>query len=125
MTVKINRAGMQELEDRLTAGLNQIADAVYDVAYATAPVETKRDPAYTKEELHVDRRLAGAWPNAVVFVNTGSGDGFYVHEGTNDTPAQPFLAQAVDAVSWQFAGLMKAGSKRPPTGIRSHFVKLD
>lgn len=125
MSLKINRAGMQQLEDRLTAGLNEIADAVYDVAFATAPVELIRDPAYTRDELYVDRRLAGAWPNAVVFVNTGSGDGFYVHEGTNDTPAQPFLARAVDSVAWRFAGLMQAGSKRPATGIRSHFVKLD
>lgn len=125
MTVKINRAGMQALENQLTAGLNEIADAVYDVAYATAPVETERDPAYTRDELYVDRRLAAAWPNPVVFVNTGSGDGFFVHEGTVDTPRHPFLAHALDATQWRFAGLMKAGSKRPATGILGHFVKVE
>ena len=116
---------MQVLEDQLTAGLNRIADEVYDHAYANAPVELVRDPAFTKEELYVDRRLAGAWPEAVVFVNTGSGDGFFVHEGTSDTPRQPFLSQALDAVSWQFAGLLKAGSKRPATGLSAHFTKVD
>lgn len=125
MTVKFNRAGMDALKAQLTAGLNRIADEVYDHAYANAPEETVRDPAFTKEELYVDRRLSGAWPEPVVFVATGSGDGFWVHEGTVDTPPHRFLSQAVDAVSWQFAGLLKAGSKRPATGLRSHFLKVD
>lgn len=113
MSLKINPAGMKQLEQQLTAGLNRIADEVYDVAYAIAPVELVRDPAYTKEELYVNRRLADDWPNPVVFIATGSGDGFFVHEGTVDTPAQPFLAQALDMTRWKFAGLMNTrGRKR-------------
>lgn len=117
MSLTINQAGMRALQEKLTAGLNNIADAVYDHAYANAPVELVRDPAYTKEELHINREHADEWPVAAVFVGTGSGDGFWVHEGTEDTPAQPFLAQALDAVRWQFAGLMQSASKGREGGI--------
>lgn len=117
MTFKVNRAGMAELQEQLSQGLERIADAVFEVAYATAPVETKRDPAYTRDTLHVNLKHAREWPTPAVFVATASGDGFFVHEGTVDTPAHPFLSQALDSVRWQFAGLMRSPSLGSEYGI--------
>jgi len=117
VTFTINKAGMEALQNQLSDGLEAIAYAVYDVAYATAPVETERDPAFTRDQLHVNLEHSREWPTPAVFVATGSGDGFWVHEGTVDTPAQPFLAQALDSVRWQFAGLMRSASRGSEYGI--------
>lgn len=107
MTFKVNQSGMAELQEQLSQGLERIAEAVFEVAYATAPVETKRDPAYTRDTLHVNLKHAREWPTPAVFVATASGDGFFVHEGTVDTPPHPFLSGALDSVRWQFEGLMR------------------
>lgn len=117
MSFTINQAGIQDLQNQLSDGLEAIAEAVYEVAYANAPVETERDPAFTRDTLHMDLSHSREWPNPAVFVATGSGDGFWVHEGTVDTPAHPFLAQSLDSLQWKFAGLMRSASQGTEYGI--------
>jgi hypothetical protein len=114
---RIRPQGIRELQNELSAGLEAVGDKVYDVAYGLAPVETTRDPAYTRDTLHVDKTHSREWPRPAVFVATASGDGFFVHEGTVDTPPHPFLSQALDAVRRDIPGIMRRKSKGSEYGI--------
>lgn len=115
--LRIRPLGMRQLQGQLSDGLEAVGDAIYRVAYANAPVETKRDPAYTRDTLHVDKSHADEWPRPAVFVATASGDGFFVHEGTSDTPAQPFLSQALDSVRRDIPGIIRSETKGTEYGI--------
>lgn len=117
MKVRILQSGIRQLQEQLSDGLEAVGDRVYQVAYGLAPVETERDPAYTRDRLHVDKSHSREWPRPAVFVVTGSGDGFFVHEGTADTPPQPFLSQAVDQVRSQVPGIMRSESRGREYGI--------
>lgn len=115
--IRLRPQGIRELQRELSRGLEAVGDKVYDVAYGLAPVETARDPAYTRDTLHVDKTHAGEWPKAAVFVATASGDGFWVHEGTVDTPAHPFLSQALDSVRRQIPSIIRSKTKGSEYGI--------
>jgi hypothetical protein len=89
---RIRQRGIRELQNELSRGLEAVADAVMD--RADVPVLTGR----TRETLHTDKSHSGEWPKPATFVSTASGYGFFLHEGTSDTAAQPFLSQALDSV---------------------------
>ena len=114
---KIRRAGINQLQGQLSDGLEAVADRLLAESRARAPVETIRDPAYTRDTLHTDKSHSREWPKPAVFVATASGDGFFVHEGTSDTPAQPFLSQALDAVRGQIPGIIRSETKGKEYGI--------
>lgn len=114
---RIRPQGIRQLQNQLSDGLEAVGDKIFDVAYGLAPVETKRDPAYTRDRLHVNKEHSREWPKPAVFVATGSGDGFWVHEGTVDTPAQPFLSQATDIVRRDIPGIMRRESRGKEYGI--------
>ena len=107
----LNRLGMRSLQDQLSDGLEAVADRVLDGARSRAPVETKRDPAYTRDTLHTDKSHSREWPKPAVFVATASGDGFFVHEGTVDTPPHPFLSDALDAETRQIPSIIRSKTK--------------
>ena len=115
---RIRRAGMHALQDELSDGLEAVSDRILAEARARAPVETIRDPAYTRDTLHTDKTHSREWPKPAVFVATASGDGFFVHEGTVDTPAQPFLSQALDSVRKQIPAIIRSQTKGGEYGIR-------
>src|SRR5687767_7294698 len=98
---KIRQSGIRELQEAFSKNLEEVADRLLVEARNRAPVETVRDPAFTRDTLHAVKKHSRAWPHAAVFVATASGDGFFVHEGTSDTPAYPFLSQALDAIRSQ------------------------
>ena len=104
---KIRRAGVAQLQNDLSDGLEAVAEKVLDTARSLAPVEMVRDPAWTRDLLHVVTRHSRAWPKPAVFVVTGSKDGFFVHEGTSHTPAYPFLSQALDQVRSQIPSIIR------------------
>lgn len=104
----INRRGAAQLQDQLSKGLEAVADVVLEGALQRAPVET----GATKGGLHTDKTHSREWPRPAVFVSTASGDGFFVHEGTVDTPPHPFLSDALDATSRSIPGIMRSKSKR-------------
>ena len=114
---KIRRSGIKQLENQLSDGLEAVADRLLIEARNRAPVETVRDPAFTRDTLHTDKSHSREWPKPAVFVATASGDGFFVHEGTSDTPAQPFLSQALDAVRGQIPGIIRSETKGKEYGI--------
>lgn len=114
---RVRRAGIMELQNQLSDGLEAVADRVYEVAYAIAPVETIRDPAYTRDRLHTNKKHSREWPQPAVFVATGSGDGFFVHEGTNDTVAQPFLSMALDQVRGGIPSVIRTKTRSTGYGI--------
>jgi hypothetical protein len=115
--IRIRPLGMMALQHQLSDGLEAVGEEIYTVAYANAPVETKRDPAYTRDTLHVNKEHSREWPRPAVFVATASGDGFFVHEGTVDTPAQPFLSQALDSVRSRIPGIIRRETKGKECGI--------
>lgn len=107
---RVSKLGMEELQNELSAGLENVAEKALDIARALAPVEEIRDPAYTRDTLHVVLTHSHDWPKAAVFVSTASGDGFFVHEGTIDTPPHPFLAQTLDELAARIPTLMRSGT---------------
>ncbi len=111
MSVRIRPQGIAELAENLSRGLEAVGDRLLEEARQRAPVETIRDPAFTRDTLHVDKTHSREWPKAAVFVSTASGDGFFVHEGTVDTPPHPFLSQAVDALIRDIPGIMRNAQK--------------
>lgn len=114
---KIRPQGIAQLQNQLSEGLEAVADKLLDEAKSRAPVETVRDPAFTRDTLHTDKTHSREWPRPAVFVATASGDGFFVHEGTSDTPAQPFLSQALDSIQRQIPGIIRSKTKGKEYGI--------
>ena len=117
MKFRVRPQGVRQLQDQLSDGLEAVADRLLVEAVNRAPVETKRDPAYTRDTLHTDKSHSREWPKPAVFVATASGDGFFVHEGTVDTPAQPFLSQALDSVRRDIPGIIRSKTKGREFGI--------
>ena len=117
MKFRILPKGIRELQSELSDGLEAVGDEIFRVAYGLAPVETERDPAFTRDTLHVDKSHSREWPEPAVFVATASGDGFFVHEGTVDTPPHPFLSQAVDQVRNRIPGIIRSKTKGSEFGI--------
>ena len=111
---KLRRAGINELQNQIADGLEAVGDRVLAEAQSRVPVDT----GTLKASLHVDKSHSREWDRkAAVFVATASGDGFFVHEGTSDTPAQPFLSQALDAVRSQIPGIIRSETKGKEYGI--------
>lgn len=115
--LKIRRSGMLQLQDQLSDGLEAVADVLLVEARNNAPVETIRDPAYTRDSLHTDKTHSREWPKPAVFVATASGDGFFVHEGTVDTPPHPFLSMALDTIRRQIPSIIRSQTKGREFGI--------
>jgi hypothetical protein len=87
---------LAELEKGIRDGLGDFADDLANAAraHATSIQDTGATAAgirVSKDHLHSDDRPAA-------FVFTVTGDGFFVHSGTNDTPAHRFLADPLDAL---------------------------
>jgi hypothetical protein len=99
---RIRPRGIKELQNQLSNGLEAVADEVMD--RAVVPVLTGR----TRESLHTDNTHSREWPKPATFVSTASGYGFFLHEGTSDTTAQPFLSQALDSVRSQIPAIIRS-----------------
>lgn len=110
---KIRRSGIAQLQNQLSDGLEAVAERILSEADARVPVDT----GILKGSLHTDISHSGEWPKPAVFVATASGDGFFVHEGTVDTPAQPFLSQALDSVRAQIPSIIRSETKGKEYGI--------
>lgn len=106
MNWRINRRGMAQLQDELSRGLEAVADKVLIEAQNRAPVGTRDPFGETKATLHTEKSHSREWPKPAVFVSTANGYGFFVHEGTVDTPAQPFLSPALDSVRREIPTIM-------------------
>jgi hypothetical protein len=110
----LNKRGMLLLQRNLSKGLEAVGDRVLDGAVSRAPVGPS---GQTRSTLHTDKTHSEEWPVAAVFVATASGDGFFVHEGTVDTPPHPFLSEALDSVVRDIPGIMRKESKGREFGI--------
>ena len=109
----LNKRGLALLNRDLSKGLEAVGDRVLEGAIARAPVLT----GATRGSLHTDKTHSGEWPVAAVFVATASGDGFFVHEGTVDTPPHPFLSDALDAVTKDIPKIIRSETKGGEFGI--------
>jgi hypothetical protein len=107
MTFRIRPEGMKQIEDGVSQGLilagNEVAER------GKANIAPFRVTGAVEDTIRVIDVYADDWPDPAVIVTTGSGDGFFVHEGTVDTPAHPFFAQALDSVVFEMGGLLKQG----------------
>jgi hypothetical protein len=100
--IRVRRSGMVQLQDEISDGLEAVADEVLRRAIPLVPVETGE----TRDSLHTDKTHSREWPRPAVFVSTATGAGFFVHEGTSDTPAFPFLSMALDSMRSDIPGIM-------------------
>lgn len=116
-TFRLNRRGIAQLQDQLSDGLEAVADRVLDGAISRAPVGTRDPFGETRDTLHTDKTHSREWPKAAVFVATANGYGYFVHEGTVDTPPHPFLSEALDAVTRDIPGIMRKESRGREFGI--------
>ena len=110
---KINRRGIGQLQDQLSDGLEAVAERLLVAARPNTPVLTGELQA----SLHTDLTHSREWPKPAVFVATATGDGFFVHEGTSDTPAQPWLSQALDGMRREIPSIIRSETKGKEFGI--------
>ena len=110
---KIRRAGVAQLQDQLSDGLEAVADQLLTRCRATAPVLT----GAVQQSLDTNKEHSREWPKPAVFVSTSSGDGFFIHEGTSDTPAQPWMSQALDSMQRQIPSIIRSETKGKEYGI--------
>jgi hypothetical protein len=111
--IRIRPLGMMELQNQLSDGLEAVGQEIYQVAHPSTPIDTGELQA----SLHVDNEHSREWPKPAVFVATATGDGFFVHEGTVDTPAQPWLSQALDVVRGRIPSIIRRETKGKEYGI--------
>lgn len=95
-TWRLRAKGIAELEDGARAGLLDLAREVESRAKARA--QAFRRTGATADTIHVVDEHLGDQRRPAAFVSTASGDGFYVHSGTNDTPAHPFFTETLDEI---------------------------
>lgn len=107
MSVRINQRGIREFQNQLSDGLEKVADELERRARPLIPVDT----GGTRDSLHTDKSHSREWPKPAVFVSTATGAGFFVHEGTVDTPAHPFLSMALDSIMRQIPSLIGVSKK--------------
>jgi hypothetical protein len=93
--IRIRRSGMAQLQDEISDKLEAVADEILRQAIPLVPVETGE----TRDSLHTDKTHSREWPQPAVFVSTATGAGFFIHEGTVDTPAFPFLSMVLDSTN--------------------------
>lgn len=101
--------GIRELEMMIEQGMEVAAEVVADRARAN--IRPHRFTGAIEDSIHLNTEHLGEWPRPAVFVSTASGDGFFVHEGTVDTPYIPFLAEALDATARDFPKLIRQGTQ--------------
>lgn len=95
-TWKLRASGIQELENGVREGLRDLGREVESRSKARA--QAYRRTGATADSIHtVEEHLADERRPAV-FVSTATGEGFYVHSGTNDTPPHPFFTEALDEI---------------------------
>lgn len=105
-----NPGGIRELEMMIERGLVAISEVVADRAKAN--LRPYRDTGAAEDSIHLNTEHLEEWPRPVVFVGTASGDGYFIHEGTNDTPYRPFLSMALDQTQRDFPKLLQQGAQR-------------
>lgn len=103
-------AGIVEIQMQIERGMEAGAELV--AVQAKANLRPYRDTGAAEDSIHLNTEHLDEWPDPVVFVSTASGDGFFIHEGTSDTPYRPFLAMALDSVSRQLPNLIRQSSRQ-------------
>lgn len=101
--------GMRELEMMLERGMEAAAEVVADRAREN--IAPHRVTGAIEDSIHLNVEHLDEWPRPVVFVGAASGDSFFVHEGTVDTPYIPFLAEALDSTIGDFPRLIRNGAR--------------
>ena len=104
-----NPGGIRFLEMQIERGMEAGAEVV--ASRAAANIAPYRDTGDAEDSIHLNTEHLGAWPRPVVFVGSASGDSFFIHEGTSDTPYRPYLAMALDSTIREFPKLMRAGTQ--------------
>lgn len=108
MRFRFRQAGIRELESYVERGMEAGAEIVAERARAN--LRPYRDTGAAEDSIHLNTEHLDEWPDPVVFVSTASGDGFFIHEGTSDTPYRPFLSMALEATARDFPRLIRQTS---------------
>lgn len=86
---------LADLDRGIREGLGDFADQLAEGARARA--QGFRRSGATAEGIRVDKDHLFEDDRPAAFVITTSGDGFYVHSGTEDTPPHRFFSDELDA----------------------------
>lgn len=86
---------LAELERGIRDGLGDFADQLAEGSRGRA--YAIKDSGATAEGIRVDKDHLYEDDRPAAFVLTTSGDGFYVHSGTEDTPPHRFFSDELDA----------------------------
>lgn len=104
-----NPGGIRQLEMMIERGMETVAEVVAERGRLN--IRPHRLTGAVEDSIHLNTEHLGEWPRPVVFVSTASGDGFFIHEGTVDTPYRPFLAEALDSTTSEFPALIRQGAQ--------------
>lgn len=114
-------AGIGEILDQFADGLVLTAEQIKPISQSI--LAPHRETGAASESIHVvDRYANGTKP--AVFVATASGDGFFIHEGTVDTPAIPFFSQALARVRRKIADNIRDAGRVGGLKTRTRKTKL-
>ena len=120
---RTNPGGIRALEMMVERGLVAIGEVVAEKGRAN--LRPYRDTGAAEDSIHLNLEHLEEWPRPVVFVSTASGDGFFIHEGTVDTPYRPFFSMALDETQRDFPRLLRqgaqAGAARRLAGLNAEF----
>ena len=121
ITIEWDKAGLEDILDQVAAGLVETCNQILPIAQSI--LVPHRETGAASDSLHVvDRWANGTTPAA--FVATASGDGFFIHEGTVDTPAVPFLSQALSRTQRGITRNIAAAGKVSGLKARTRKTKL-
>lgn len=104
-----NPGGIREIEMLVERGMEAGAEVI--AQRARENIRPHRRTGAVEDSIHLNTEHIEEWPRPAVFVSTASGDGFFVHEGTVDTPYIPFLAEALDSAIGDFPRLLRQGAR--------------
>ena len=99
---------LADLERGIRDGLGDFADQLADGARGRATAI--KDTGATADGIRVDKDHLYEDDRPAAFVITVTGDGFFVHSGTEDTPPHPFFSDELDALGTN--GIAQAIAKR-------------
>lgn len=114
---RIRPEGIAEIQAGISAGMVLIGQEI--AARGKANIAPYRRTGAVEDSIRVVDVYADDWPHPAVIVTTASGDGFFVHEGTIDTPARPFFTQALDSVISEIPTYLKHGFDVGTRGART------
>jgi hypothetical protein len=112
-----NPVGLKTLDEQVQGGLQDAAEAVMDMA--RSELAPYRHTGKSADTLRVGSDFTRQ-PFAT-FVSSGSGDSFFIHEGTEDTAPIPFLSRPLDQIAKRIPNFIRNRNKGGLDALNSQY----